>query len=281
MDNKTVALVGALLVLGVAVYGMATGNLPGFEQLGDEEQTPNDATNTGDGTDEESPEQTSNDNNSTNNSSTQGPSEREQRIQELATDTGLSEDELTGMDNERLNELLRRTQLGQICENQGEEVELDSSNVPIRAGPPFNGLLFESMLHEELNKLRTTHSNGEPLKCDPVLRNIARNHSRLRIEGGKINSTSARYEGVCENPRENSGKWLYQRDREINPSGGGLSQRTRMIKNHEEFVRDVRGAWFNSGKAMSLITYTNATRQGVGAYIDRDTREVVVTHTVC
>ena len=54
-----------------------------------------------------------------------------------------------------------------------------------------------------------------------------------------------------------------------------------MIKNHEEFLRDVRGAWFNNARVMGALTDTDATRQGVGAYIDQDTREVVVTHTVC
>lgn len=280
MDNKTVALVGALLVLGVAVYGMATGNLPGFEEIGDEEPPQNNADSSEDGNNNDGGDDTESEEEVSNNE-TEQESERDERIEELASDTGLDEEQLQEMDNDRLNELLRRARLGQVCENQGEDVELDSSHVPIRAGPPFNPLLLESMVHEELNELRITHSDGEPLKCDPVLRGIARNHSEKIITGGEINATSVRYEGVCENPRENHGTWYYQRDMELDSPGGGSDQSINMIRNHDEFVSDIRRVWFNSGSVMGAITDESATRQGLGAHINSDSRRVVVTHVVC
>ena len=278
MDNKTVALVGALLVLGVAVYGMATGNLPGFEQLGDEEQAPNNANNIGDGTSDDGNTEPAEE---VSNNETEQESERDERIDELSANTGFNEDQLQEMDNERLNELLRRTRLGEVCENQGEEVELDPSYVPIRAGPPFNPLLLESMVHDELNELRITHSDGEPFRCDPKLRGIARNHSKDIIMSNEINATSVRYNGVCENPTENYGTWYYQRDMELDPPGGGSDQSTNMIEDHEEFVSDVRRVWFNDGSVMNSITDESATRQGLGAHINRETRRVVVTHVTC
>ncbi len=277
MDNKTVALVGALLVLGVAVYGMATGNLPGFEGIGEEEEV------NGDGGVADMEETNGEDNGAeAENGEEDGEDEElDEEIEEIAAETGLGMDEILELEPERREELLRRARLPQVCEDQGEEVELDSSHVPIRAGPPFNPKLFESMVHNELNDLRIVHSDGEPLDCDPELRDIAREHSELVIEGDEINATDVRYEGICENPRENYGTWYYQRDMELDSPDVGSDQRVNMIRDHEEFVRDVRRVWYNSGNVMGAITDESRERQGIGAHIERDTRRVVVTHVVC
>ena len=95
------------------------------------------------------------------------------------------------------------------------------------------------MLHDRLNELRTITSDAEPLRCDPDLREIARDHrelyllkkgggdqlargsrsgtiDRIRSLGGRVvnprevvrqgnirtKPAEERYEEVCENPRE-------------------------------------------------------------------------------
>lgn len=273
MDNKTVALVGAILVLGVAVYGMATGNVPGFSQFGEDEDPPGEIPGTND--------DPQNANNSEGNVSDGGnESETDEELEELAQRTGLTEEELRGVDDERIEELLRRAELNEVCENQGQDYEPEQGNVQIR-GPPFNPFMFESMVHDEMNNMRESRTDADPLNCDPVLREISREHSEAVVEDeeDELNSTSVRYDGVCENPRETHGNWYYLRDTEISPPEGGSDQRQTRIEDHNELLRDVRVYLINNH--MGAITDRNATRQGVGAHIDRDTQEVVVTHVVC
>jgi hypothetical protein len=127
--------------------------------------------------------------------------------------------------------------------------------------------------------MRESRTDAEPLNCDPVLREIAREHSEAVVKGEEINETSVRYEGVCEEPRETSGNWYYLRDMELNPPSGSSNQRLTVIEDHDALLRDVRFYLLNN--AMGGVTDRSATRQGVGAYIDNETQEVVVTHVVC
>jgi len=283
MNNKTVALVGALLVLGVAIYGMATGNVPGFSQFSQEE-SPEEQNNDGDGTTGDGTENLNNEQNNNEGgggNTTEGggnESEGNEELQELAEDTEFTEDELREMDANRVEELLRRSELTEICENQGEDYEPEQGNVMVR-GPPFNPFMFESMVHNEMNNLRESRTDSEPLNCDPVLREIAREHSEAVVKGEEINSTSRRYDGVCEEPRETSGNWYYLRDMELNPPEGSGNQRLTVIEDHEDLLREVRFYLLNN--AMEGVTDRSAARQGVGAYIDNETQNVVVTHVVC
>ena len=282
MDNKTVALVGALLVLGVAIYGMATGNVPGFSQFGEEESPEeNNAVGngtTGDGTENVNNQQNNDDGGGNTTEGGGNESEGNEELQELAERTGLTEDELREMDADRVEELLRRTELTEVCENQGEDYEPEQGNVMVR-GPPFNPFMFESMVHNEMNDMRESRTDAEPLNCDPVLREIAREHSEAVVKGEDINETSVRYEGVCEEPRETQGTWYYLRDMELNPPEGSNNQRLTVIENHDDMLREVRFYLLNN--AMEGVEDRSATRQGVGAYIDNETQEVVVTHVVC
>jgi hypothetical protein len=139
--------------------------------------------------------------------------------------------------------------------------------------------MFESMVHDEMNDMRESRTDAEPLNCDPVLREIAREHSEAVVKGEEINETSVRYEGVCEEPRETHGTWYYLRDMELNPPEGGSNQRLTVIEDHDDMLREVRFYLLNN--AMEGVEDRSATRQGVGAYIDNETQEVVVTHVVC
>ena len=287
MDNKTIALVGALLVLGVAVYGMATGNVPGFSQFGEEPAEQNGAGDGG-GTNDDGTQNVNNGNSQENtgegNTSDGGGNETEsdgeEEIQELATSTEFTEEELRGMEQNRVEELLRRSRLTEVCENQGEDYEAEQGNVPVR-GPAFNPFMFENMVHNEMNDLRESRTDAEPLNCDPVLREIARDKSEMSAKDVGANSTAMRYEGVCENPSETTGSdWYYLLDTELSPPDGTVNQRQTVIEDHDDLLRDVRARWIN-GAPMDAVTDREATRQGVGAYMNRDTREIFVTHVTC
>jgi hypothetical protein len=200
------------------------------------------------------------------------------------------------------------------------------------AGPAFDPRKAEAMLHRELNELRTTHGNDsiEPLLCDPNLREIAQEHSRvmeeldftgLRVPEDKMpedrnvttnpeyGNLSVRYEGVCRGVTESYGRWLYQRNRDIDWEGDELPLMQRdsvdVIQNHEELVRDMRGVWFSdrddlrtpitvvelrrgdrkagvvSKESMEYLTDASYTRQGIGMHINRSSREVFVTQVLC
>lgn len=211
-----------------------------------------------------------------------------------------------------------------------QEVDDKYSN----AGPPFDPLRAEAMLHRELNDLRTTHGNDsvEPLLCDPNLREIAQEHSRVMEEfnfmgpavpedkipdernittNPEYGNMSVRYEGVCREVTETYGRWLYQRNVNIDWEGDGLplTQRVDVVENHEEIIRDMRGVWFtdrenlstplssfmygevegedvsiefsNPQESMETLTDESYTRQGIGMHVNRETREVFVTQVLC
>jgi len=271
MDNKVIAMVGAVIVVGAAVYGVATGTvLPGTEDISqDPSEEPADNGDNG-GNDASS----SNNGNGDDGDGDGGGStvDNDGNVDDVLNDTASNdtiEDDI---------EVAERNP-SYICEEQGGEV--DPEIIPVRGGPRFNALLFESMLHNEFNELRQVRSSAEPLECDPQLREIAREHSRRMVEGGGISSPSARYAGVCENPSERYGRWYYQRDMQLNSPGKSNDQRIVFVRDHEELVRDVRGVWVNNKGLVGTLKNSEYTRQGVGAHIDRRTREVVVTHVVC
>lgn len=206
-----------------------------------------------------------------------------------------------------------------------EETE-DVDRVYSQAGPPFDERKAENMLHEELNGLREPRVNEtaeqRELLCDPFLREIAQEHSRVMAEIGaltdspaevieendeiemeanvsanpELGNASIRYEGVCEDPKERYGRWLYQRNRGINwdeEERPELDQRiVDVVQNHDDIIRDMRGVWFNDEGdlegvgfedegAMEILTDENVTRQGIGMHIDRSSRLVHVTQAVC
>lgn len=190
------------------------------------------------------------------------------------------------------------------CEVEEAVVSDGDVDVPeefnTRAGPEFNVTKAETMLHRELNDLRTTHGNDSvgPLLCDPYLREIAQEHSRVMAEKGFLGSEvpdenvnltenpeygnlSVRYEGICEDPKEQYGRWLYQRNQVSNWEGPSLSQRRDIANDHEQLIRDMRGAWFNDDVSMDVLTQENVTRQGIGIHINRSSRLVHVTQAVC
>jgi hypothetical protein len=228
------------------------------------------------------------------------------------------------------------------CDVQGSVITPEQTDkvdsVYSRIGPPFDPRKAEAMLHRELNELRTTHGNDsvEPLLCDPNLREIAQEHSRVmeRFEflgpavpeseipeernittNPEYGNLSVRYDGVCRGVTESYGRWLYQRNKDVDWDGGGLQQRddVNVIADHEGLVRDMRGVWFSdranlsnplgivelrivegegeedesSGEveeareSMEYLTDGNYTRQGIGMHIDRRSREVYVTQVLC
>jgi len=322
MDTKVIAMVGAVIVVGAAVYGVATGTvLPSVEEITEEE--PSDEVT-------EDRSDTSGDGGGENEDGTGGDDSEEDG--EVGDEDGDEGDggQAVANETEVVNE--PGTELPVVCEEQGGNIGRDNvDNVPSAAGPVFDPILFESMLHDSLNQLRAMRSDAEPLGCDPELREVAREHSelyllkngdgddlsrssrseireRVRSLGGRLRNADAnevvrqrnieikrarsRYEGVCENPRETTGRWLYQRETGRVSSGDFSAaspsrprdQRVAFIADHEDLVREVRGAWVTRrGRSgfLGKLTDGDATRQGVGAYIDRQTGEVVVTHVVC
>jgi hypothetical protein len=294
MDTKVIAMVGAVIVVGAAVYGVATGTvLPGTEDISedgggdnslDNNDTGGDTSNLNDETDDG--EQDNGDSGDENDVGDGNESEGGTTGEEVLDGEDDGEDEST--------ELSEGTP-DPICEETESELTAeDLRNRKMAVGPPFDPLKFESMLHDRINRLRERRAglgvSVDPLDCDPGLREIAREHSELVLKSEdddydkevNIESAAVRYEGVCESPRERHGTWYYQRDLELNsPDGGDGDQRVTLIKNHEDLVRDVRGAWGESGSFVSDVTDSRMKRQGIGAYIDRDTRKVVVTQVLC
>ena len=166
------------------------------------------------------------------------------------------------------------------------------------AGPPLDPRKAEAMLHRELNELRTTHGNDsiEPLVCDPNLREIAREHSRVMEDLGmedlrpsvpedkmpedrnvttnpEYGNLSVRYEGVCRDVTETYGVWLYQRNRDINWDGYALQQRedVEIIKNHEELIRDMRGVWYSDREELNTAPVIAELTIGEGEQETGDT----------
>ena len=312
MDNKTIALISALLVLGVAIYGMATGNLPGMDSTGNESDNGTADTFGGGGT-------TTTSGGGGGGGSDGGGDDGGNNASENAT--GNMTGNMTDPEPEPLPV---------VCEEQGGDITAeDVDSVTSGGGPIFDPLLAESMVHDALNELRATHSEGivDPFKCDPGLREIARNHSKLKLieegrRGGEyitsdveesqelirslggelelqdnigevtqddieVKDTAERYAGVCENPSEVYGEWLWQRSIDSFDSGdfsgdaaeGGDDQEMRRIDDHGDFRRDVRKHWFDSN--LDTLTDKTKTRQGIGIAIDRRTGDVVVTQVVC
>ena len=277
MDTKVIAMVGAVIVVGAAVYGVATGTvLPGTEDIEDgggddtSDNTGGENTNDGESGDEgtQDSEDSGDDNDvgdeGANVTSTENGNETDESS---ATETGNEEGEGSEDDTETEDETP-----GYVCEERSSE--FDIVNRHSAAGPPFDPFLFESMLHDEINELREIRTDAELLECDPELREVARGLSDPDI-------TASQPAEVCENPRTRRGVWYYQRDMELNPPNGGSNQRVPFIANHEDLVLDVRGAWGGSGGFVNDVTDRKMTRQGIGAYIDRDTRRVVVTQVLC
>lgn len=316
MDTKVIAMVGAVIVIGAAVYGVATGTvLPSVEEITEEEPSNTDETTEEESDTEDSGGSDDEDGNEGEETEGDGTNGDRKEDQAVANETG----------TEEVAE--QQPELPIVCEERGGNVRRgEVGDVNSAAGPVFDPILFESMLHDNLNKLRSIRSDAESLRCDPELRELAREHSELyllkngngdqfarssrsvmrdRIHslGGRlqhnrgvvrqnsirINSAESRYEGVCENPRERTGRWLYQRDTRSARSGDvsvrgadkPSDQRMAFIRDHDDLVRDVRGSWGSDDKFINKMTRKGVTRQGVGVYMDRKTGEVVVTHVVC
>jgi hypothetical protein len=274
MNSKMIGTVGTLIIVGSVMYvGISWGVLPepewsenGNDSIQDVDTRDTEAI---DNTDEE-PENTASE-------------DQETRTQET-TETGRTDCEV------------RQREVSPIETDELEEVYSQS-------GPPLDERKAESTLHDTFNDLRTTYGNNtQPLVCDTKLRDIAQRHSEVMAEFGflgeevpdeatpdgvnisanpEYRDTSARYAGVCENPTELYGRWLYQRNRLSNWDGPSLDQRAKTIEDYDEFSLDVRGVWFNEKDRLDVVKNENITRQGVGVYINRSTRVVYVTHAVC
>lgn len=244
MEKKMLQIVGGLLILGFVLYLGVTWIV--FPDTGVEE---NDISTTSDG------------------------------IENGGTDTAATEDS---------EDETEPVSTG--CEVSDTEPGDNYSGI----GPPFDGRVAEKRVHEALNGIRETRSNGsaEDLNCDREVSEVAQEHSKAMSELGFLGETPAsdgvkygnvtdRYEGVCENPREMRGRFLYQRDKNLNWDGPRLTQEDNIIKDHKEFSDDVRRVWSDKDRAVEALTDKNVTRQGVGVYMNRPSGVVYVTHTVC
>lgn len=303
MDTKFIAMVGALIVLGGAVYFIATGDvLPG----GDEGSV---------------------DINGDENGTTGGDTEETARNGTAQNGTAQNGTELT--ENETEEEVIPA---GVECHRQEGEVNVE--NVYSDAGPPFDERKAESMLHDAFNELRDAQTglDTEPLLCDPGIREVAQEHSAYMAEQGFLGSNRPDGKGVAERYLEEcldddteignitdeaitqkdtdngikqtinlnktvegevsenrtveihefTGRWLYQRNRDLDWNGVGLSQRdeVELIQDHDDLVRDIRGLWVNAGLD-EVISDIFMEREGVGMHINRETRLVHVTHAIC
>ena len=272
MDTKVIAMVGAVIVVGAAVYGVATGTvLPGTQDIGDNESVDSGDDNI--------------DTPAVVNNGESGNDEEENESDESNVVNEQEENVTTPAEQEPVGEPLNN-----ICEDRESDISREEVQYRrVAVGPTFDPIKFESMLHDSMNKLRNARSNADPLKCDPELRDIARKHSERVVKKQderyerkvEIESKAVRYEGVCENPVERQGTWYYQRDMELDPPEDGSDQRTVLIEDHEEMVTDIRGKWGGNSGFITDVTNSSLTRQGVGAYIDRRTRKVVVTQVLC
>ena len=315
MDNKTIALIGALLVLGVAIYGMATGNLPGVDSLGGggEDGGGEAVNNGGAGNDDGGPPVGTGPDDSGGGSGGGGDNGGGNETEVATNETG----NVTAPEPEPLPI---------VCEDQGGD--FSSRDLESPSSDPLNTRLAESIIHDRLNELRAFRGDAlvDPLKCDPVLREVARDHGRLiliqegargsnyvssdyqdsqkRIRGlggdieiqdnigemsaddVEINETRL-YEregkSVCENPSLEYGTFAY----DINIEEGGSDfaaadfagdQSLSKIDDEEELARDVRRTVLDS---IGALTDEGKVRQGIGVTIDRRTNEVVVTRILC
>jgi hypothetical protein len=314
MDTKVIAMVGAVIVVGAAVYGVATGTvLPGTEDITEEppaeEETPTPP----------GPEEDQSD--TVDNGGGNGGS-----------DGGVVTGEDSG-DNETLvgNETQEVTDTGPeplpiVCEEQGGNIGRDDVvSVPSAASSPLDPPRAESMIHNALNKVRGIHSDAAPLKCDPALREVARDHGRLILiqEGARgSNYVSSDYEAtqkrirelggdieiqdnigemsaddveinetrlyeregkrVCENPSLEYGTFAYGIDIEnandFAAADFAGDQELTIISNHQDLVRDVRRMFVDD---LGSITDASNVRQGIGVTVERKTNEVVVTRILC
>ena len=276
MDTKVIAMVGAVIVVGAAVYGVATGTvLPGTEDISEDG---------GDNTEDNADDTQNVNNGGSGDENDDGDSEDQNDVGDGGEPN--NESDVETVENTEDNQ----EELPQVCEDRESDISREEIQYRrVAVGPTFDPIKFESMLHDSMNKLRNARSNADPLKCDPELRDIARKHSELVVKSQderyekevEIKSKAERYEGVCENPIERRGTFYYQRDMQLDPPSGGSDQRTVLIEDHEEMVTDIRGKWGGNNRFINDITDSRMTRQGVGAYIDRRTRKVVVTHVLC
>jgi len=289
MDTKFIAMVGALIVLGGAVYFIATGDvLPGGD----------DGSIGVNGVD-----------NGTSGDDTQGTDQNE---------TAQNETELAENGTEEVEEEVVPTTVE--CQTQDGDVEVE--NVYSDAGPPLDERKAESMLHDAVNKLRDAQTGieTEPLLCDPGVREVAQEHATFMAQKEFVGSNRPdgkgiieRYANACteselsdsweggpgneikisqddtvdeiENNltlevREFHGRWLYQRNQNLDWGGVGLKQRVELITDYDDLVRDIRGAWVNGGLD-EFMSDIHMDRGGAGIHIDRETRLVHVTYAVC
>jgi len=319
MDNKTIALIGALLVLGVAIYGMATGNLPGTGTMDESDNGGDDAGNTNDGP----PGDTSPGDSGGSNGGGAGGSD----------DGGGNETEMAT--NETGNVTAPEPEpepLPIVCEDQGSD--FSPRDLEVASSDPLNTRLAESIIHDRLNEIRVSRADGvvDPFKCDPVLREIARDHSqliliqegargneqitsdyqesqeRIRELGGELElddnledltrdevevNETRMFDGVCgENYVIEEGQFAY----EVNIEGGDSGdisfgdspaadfaddQELTRIDDEEDLARDVRRLFVDSDSVEDQIIDESMTRQGIGIATDRSTNEVVVTVIHC
>jgi len=306
-----------VIVVGAAVYGVATGTvLPGTEDVTEEEPPAENETPTPPASEENQP-----DTGGGGDGSGGGVTEEDSGDGETAV--GNETEEVTDTGPEPLPV---------VCEDQGGEISRDNVGSLPSAAEPLDQVRAESMLHDALNKVRAIHSDADPFKCDPELREIARDHSqliliqegargneqitsdyqesqeRIRELGGELElddnledltrdevevNETRMFGGVCgENYEMGYGQFAYG----INIEGGDSGdfsfdseaasdfaddQEQTIIRDHENLVRDARRLFVDSDSVEDQIIDESMTRQGVGIATDRRTGEVVVTVIHC
>jgi len=308
MDTKFVAMVGALVVLGGIVYLIATGSiLPGDDEPveGADDSIP-DQMMDGDGQDEANETAQAGGNETAQNSGNETDrgegeegyppatvgcrvKEGDMEVEEVYSKAGPPFDakKAESMLHDAFNEL-REAQTGDdvgplLCNPEMREVAQNHSEYMGE-----KGFLGPNRPDEETIAERYLDACTEP---DVRVENLTVGNTggggkssgqTIIINGSHIENGENFTGNITVDIKELYGRWLYQRNQMLNWDNEEtpLSQRIDVVEDHEDLVRDIRGAWVKA-ELDEVVSDANMSHQGIGMHINRETRLVHVTHAIC
>lgn len=299
MDNKikvVTLFTIAIILLSGCLNGQGTTNNTTVNESGNnldtKEQSP-----------DEEKENTNNNQSTINQSNVSTPEEnkRQSLIDRLNNQSEFNEKQLQNASDSELSEIERRLNLPHQCKDRGQDgLEIPKSGDVRLYGETLNTRMLESMIHGKLQSVRERREPmAEPLKCDPKLRKIARQNSRIltmdETDFNPNNTVDKKYydeedkqgvpefkvleaaSEVCRNPSIVETTWYYRNvlDQEKN-----TDQLTEKLDSHNDVFVDWKNLY---GKETGYLTSSNPNSElhGTGVYIDRETGYMGMTNIVC
>lgn len=236
------------------------------------------------GDDNSNNDDSNNNNNNANNNNNNNPNDfqtKEEKAKEIAAKSDLQEEQLINLSRQKLEEKERRLNLSQQCKNKGENYTVSTFDSIRIDGETLNPIKFETMVHDSLNDVRERREPLEdPLKCDPKLRDIARQNSRAMIEGQDNYNVREELGVTCQSPYVMSGYWYYRLDTARMPPDNQTVQVEDTITDMDEFLVDVKQV-YGRQTGFREVSDPSSEIQGVGVYIQRDTGWTAITQIVC